>query len=124
MQQRVVSAWGYSGSIDVQEIDEETRWYRIQLDRGPYTTGQGFQSLLECLRRCVQAADNFTVTWYDTADEAYEAGSGKKNRNGLLRPSHVDRNTVRALANFQARRTKLGNPAVGLPDRVLDEEST
>jgi len=56
---------------------EETRWYRCTMDSGPFSVGDNEYNLMRDVRDCCRRAEDFTITWHDTADEAYAGCVGE-----------------------------------------------
>jgi len=52
------------------EGHDETRWYRVQMDSGPFSTGANEYDLVRDVRDCIRRGVDFTVTWHDTSDLA------------------------------------------------------
>jgi len=97
---------------------DETRWYRVQMDYGPYSTGANEYDLLQYVRECSLAGIDFTVTWYDTSDEAY---AGCSNECWSLIPRTQDEvNAI--LRTRQAARAGSGDVAVRLSHVEFDEK--
>jgi len=55
----------------VETTGDTTRYWRIQMDAGPHSCGEGLPFLYDYVRWCVHKGINFTVTWHDTEDEAH-----------------------------------------------------
>ncbi len=61
----------YEGGIEVKDGHDETRWWRCQMDAGPFATGANEYDLVQSVRDCIRRGVNFVVTWHGTSDEAY-----------------------------------------------------
>jgi len=66
-----------------RELD---RWYRVQMNSGPFTTGANEYDLVRDVRDCIRRGVDFVVTWHDTDDEA--------NSTTNLRPDVEERATA------------------------------
>lgn len=97
-----------------QDKSDTSRWYRVQMDSGPFSTGANEYELVRDVRDCIRRGVDFTVTWYDTWDEAHKGWAQRTQEQ--VDKILLDRNQRLGDA------VKLANGAVGLSDVVLDKD--
>ena len=56
--------------MDAKKI-AETRWWRIQMHSGAFSCGEQVHQLRGYVLYCVERGIEFTVSWWDTSDEAH-----------------------------------------------------